>query len=75
MWDYVRYGANDFLGEVTLDLGNHPLDDEAEWYILQPHQDTSFHSVSVKSIPLLPLHHLEREFILTQIYLMNGYLI
>lgn len=47
MWDYVRYGANDFLGEITLDLGNHPLDDEAEWYILQPHQETSFHSVSV----------------------------
>lgn len=46
MWDYVRYGANDFLGEITLDLGHHPLDDEAEWYILQPHQDTSFHSVS-----------------------------
>lgn len=47
VWDYVRYGANDFLGEVTLDLGNHPLDDEPEWYILQPHLDTSFHSVSV----------------------------
>lgn len=47
VWDYVRYGANDFLGEVTLDLGNHLLDDEPEWYILQPHQDTSFNSVSV----------------------------
>lgn len=52
MWDYVRYGANDFLGEVTLDLGNHPLDDEPEWYILQPHQDTSFHSVSTQPIKL-----------------------
>uniref|UniRef100_A0A182TPE1 C2 domain-containing protein n=1 Tax=Anopheles melas TaxID=34690 RepID=A0A182TPE1_9DIPT len=40
VWDYVRYGANDFLGEVIIDLSTHPLDDEAEWYILQPHQDT-----------------------------------
>lgn len=47
VWDYVRYGANDFLGELTLDLGNHPLDDEPEWYILQPHQHSSFNSVSI----------------------------
>uniref|UniRef100_A0A182ISK5 Uncharacterized protein n=1 Tax=Anopheles atroparvus TaxID=41427 RepID=A0A182ISK5_ANOAO len=40
VWDYVRYGANDFLGEVIIDLSAHPLDDEAEWYILQPHQET-----------------------------------
>lgn len=56
MWDYVRYGANDFLGEVTLDLGNHPLDDEPEWYILQPHQDTAFHSVSRPLKIKLQLH-------------------
>ncbi|XP_058117716.1 regulating synaptic membrane exocytosis protein 2 [Anopheles ziemanni] len=40
VWDYVRYGANDFLGEVIIDLSTHPLDDESEWYILQPHQDS-----------------------------------
>uniref|UniRef100_A0A182QZE1 C2 domain-containing protein n=1 Tax=Anopheles farauti TaxID=69004 RepID=A0A182QZE1_9DIPT len=40
VWDYVRYGANDFLGEVIIDLSAHPLDDETEWYILQPHQDS-----------------------------------
>ncbi|XP_050067839.1 uncharacterized protein LOC126556569 isoform X2 [Anopheles maculipalpis] len=40
VWDYVRYGANDFLGEIILDLSTHPLDDEAEWYMLQPHQDS-----------------------------------
>ncbi|XP_055680202.1 regulating synaptic membrane exocytosis protein 2 isoform X2 [Lutzomyia longipalpis] len=45
VWDYVRYGANDFLGEVNLELGNHPLDDEAEWYILQPHQDSPNHTL------------------------------
>ncbi|XP_055642503.1 uncharacterized protein LOC129779206 isoform X7 [Toxorhynchites rutilus septentrionalis] len=40
VWDYVRYGANDFLGEVIIDLATHPLDDESEWYILQPHQES-----------------------------------
>uniref|UniRef100_A0A1A9VQT9 Regulating synaptic membrane exocytosis protein 2 n=1 Tax=Glossina austeni TaxID=7395 RepID=A0A1A9VQT9_GLOAU len=42
LWDYVRYGANDFIGEVVIDLAHHILDDEAEWYKLQPHQDTSY---------------------------------
>ncbi|XP_017469883.1 PREDICTED: uncharacterized protein LOC108361698 isoform X3 [Rhagoletis zephyria] len=42
LWDYVRYGANDFIGEVVIDLAHHVLDDEAEWYHLQPHQDTSY---------------------------------
>ncbi|XP_067615768.1 uncharacterized protein Rim isoform X3 [Eurosta solidaginis] len=42
LWDYVRYGANDFIGEVVIDLAHHILDDEAEWYHLQPHQDTSY---------------------------------
>lgn len=47
VWDYVRYGANDFLGEVVLELGSHPLDDEPEWYILHGHQESSLH-VSLK---------------------------
>ncbi|XP_063708928.1 regulating synaptic membrane exocytosis protein 2 [Culicoides brevitarsis] len=38
VWDYVRFGKNVFLGEVILELGNHPLDDEAEWYILQQYE-------------------------------------
>ncbi|XP_011182531.3 uncharacterized protein LOC105212329 isoform X2 [Zeugodacus cucurbitae] len=42
LWDYVRYGANDFIGEVVIDLAHHVLDDEAEWYQMQPHQDTSY---------------------------------
>lgn len=45
IWDYVRYGANDFLGEVILELGTHPLDDEAEWYTLHAHQESSSHVV------------------------------
>ena len=46
MWDSVRYGTNDFLGEVILELNNHPLDDEAEWYILQQHENSPNHTVS-----------------------------
>lgn len=45
VWDYVRYGANDFLGEVLLELANHPLDDEAEWYTLHTHQESQIHTV------------------------------
>lgn len=45
VWDYVRYGANDFLGEVLFELSNHPLDDEPEWYILHGHQETHIHTV------------------------------
>jgi len=42
LWDYVRYGVNDFLGEIVVDLCNHPLDDEPEWYMLQAHQESSY---------------------------------
>lgn len=45
VWDYVRYGANDFLGEVLLELSNHPLDDEPEWYMLHGHQESNLHTV------------------------------
>ncbi|XP_055320283.1 regulating synaptic membrane exocytosis protein 1 isoform X11 [Sitodiplosis mosellana] len=45
VWDYVRYGANDFLGEVLLELGSHPLDDEAEWYTLHGHQESNLHTL------------------------------
>lgn len=47
IWDYVRYGANDFLGEVLLELGCHPLDDEAEWYTLHGHQESNLHTVCI----------------------------
>lgn len=47
VWDYVRYGANDFLGEVLLELGCHPLDDEAEWYTLHGHQESNLHTVCI----------------------------
>jgi regulating synaptic membrane exocytosis protein 2 len=34
VWDFNRFGENDFLGEATIDLGNSPLDEEPEWYYL-----------------------------------------
>lgn len=48
VWDYVRYGANDFLGEVLLELNVSPLDDEPEWYYLVAHEEEimPLHSVS-----------------------------
>ncbi|KAL5275244.1 unc-10 family protein [Megaselia abdita] len=39
LWDYIRCGSNDFLGEVIVDLTQHALDDETEWYPLQDRKD------------------------------------
>ena len=34
VWDFDRFGTNDFLGEITIDLGSSPLDVEPEWHYL-----------------------------------------
>lgn len=39
VWDYVRYGANDFLGEILLELNVAPLDEEPAWYYLSAHEE------------------------------------
>lgn len=39
VWDYVLDDRKDFLGMVVLDIANHPLDDEAEWYTLRTQAD------------------------------------
>ncbi|XP_048508422.1 regulating synaptic membrane exocytosis protein 2 isoform X2 [Athalia rosae] len=38
VWDYVRYGANDFLGEAILELEVSALDQEPEWHYLVAHE-------------------------------------
>ena len=53
----MRYGANDFLGEVLLELGSHPLDDEAEWYTLHGHQESNLHTVRIKNTNCKPDIH------------------
>merc|ERR1719347_1628617 len=39
VWDYDRFGANEFLGEVTIDLSQSPLDEEAEWHYLTTYKE------------------------------------
>lgn len=46
VWDYVKFGANDFLGEIILSVSNQPLDDEPEWHTLLPHKETISHVVN-----------------------------
>ncbi|XP_073942920.1 rab3 interacting molecule isoform X2 [Choristoneura fumiferana] len=41
VWDLNRYGPNDFLGEVLLDIDNIMMTHETNWYTLKPHEDTS----------------------------------
>ncbi|KAJ2946463.1 hypothetical protein O0L34_g12506 [Tuta absoluta] len=41
VWDLNRYGPNDFLGEVLLDLDNCVMNHEPNWYTLKPHEETS----------------------------------
>lgn len=39
VWDYVRYGANDFLGESIVELW--PLDEQPTWRTLGPHEEVA----------------------------------
>ena len=41
VWDYVKYGANDFLGELLVDLHSFVLKDVSEWFNLVDHEDLS----------------------------------
>ncbi|XP_043258881.1 regulating synaptic membrane exocytosis protein 1 isoform X9 [Colletes gigas] len=37
VWDYGKYDANDFLGEVVIELATSRLDEEPEWHSLISH--------------------------------------
>ncbi|XP_058801832.1 uncharacterized protein LOC131670334 isoform X2 [Phymastichus coffea] len=39
IWDYGRYGTNDFLGEVLVNLTALSLNDEPEWHYLMAHEE------------------------------------
>ncbi|XP_039765696.1 regulating synaptic membrane exocytosis protein 2 isoform X12 [Pararge aegeria] len=39
VWDLNRYGPNDFLGEVLLDLDAAMMNQEPNWYLLKPHEE------------------------------------
>ncbi|KAJ8734085.1 hypothetical protein PYW07_014636 [Mythimna separata] len=39
VWDLNRYGPNDFLGEILLDLDNIVMNHEPTWYTLKPHEE------------------------------------
>ncbi|CAH2068522.1 unnamed protein product, partial [Iphiclides podalirius] len=42
VWDLNRYGPNDFLGEVLLDLDSVLMNHEPSWYFLKSHEETAF---------------------------------
>ncbi|XP_037082071.1 regulating synaptic membrane exocytosis protein 2-like [Pollicipes pollicipes] len=44
VWDYDRFGVNDFLGEVLVELATHPLHDEPEWFPLTIPEDFNLHT-------------------------------
>lgn len=46
LWDYDRYCANEFLGQVVIELANVPLDNEPQWYLLASNEETLAHLVS-----------------------------
>uniref|UniRef100_A0A1B6CKH8 Regulating synaptic membrane exocytosis protein 2 n=1 Tax=Clastoptera arizonana TaxID=38151 RepID=A0A1B6CKH8_9HEMI len=59
VWDYVRYGANHFLGEVVIELSVALLDNEPEWFYLSPHEDTLMqHGMDDIDLALTPTDHL-----------------
>ncbi|XP_051156405.1 regulating synaptic membrane exocytosis protein 2 [Leptopilina boulardi] len=39
VWDYGRYGANDFIGEAVIGLASSSLTDELEWHYLTAHEE------------------------------------
>lgn len=42
VWDYTRYGVNDFLGEILIELSSSLCNDEPEWYYLTKHVSENY---------------------------------
>ncbi|XP_019883200.1 regulating synaptic membrane exocytosis protein 2 isoform X12 [Camponotus floridanus] len=57
VWDYARYEANDFLGEVVLELAVCLLDEEPEWHSLTAHGEHR-HVRHYQDSDDVPDHHL-----------------
>lgn len=49
MWDLNRFGPNDFLGEVLLDLDSITMGHDYNWYPLKPHEESANLYVSIVS--------------------------
>ncbi|CAH1401562.1 unnamed protein product, partial [Nezara viridula] len=62
VWDYVRYGANDFLGEVLIELGVALLENEPEWFHLSAHDEIiAPHTMDIErdlDVVVTPTEHL-----------------
>nr|XP_024216295.1 regulating synaptic membrane exocytosis protein 2 isoform X3 [Halyomorpha halys] len=62
VWDYVRYGANDFLGEVLIELSVALLENEAEWFHLSAHDEIiAPHTMDIErdlDVVVTPTEHL-----------------
>ena len=50
IWDFDRFGATEFLGEVLIELATAPLDDEPEWYLLATHEEIFAQLVGIPKI-------------------------
>ena len=73
VWDYDRFGSNEFLGEVLLDLSNINVanDEEPLWHLLNLHQNAGGELTTVPPIcptPGLMVSRPDRPVIFLQNY-------
>ncbi|XP_035704793.1 rab-3-interacting molecule unc-10-like isoform X2 [Folsomia candida] len=58
IWDCDRTGKFDYLGEASVELSTHPLDDEAEWHYLTWDRKSSLYIDTETSMMPLTAEHL-----------------
>ncbi|RWS30277.1 regulating synaptic membrane exocytosis protein 2-like protein [Leptotrombidium deliense] len=61
LWDYDRFGMNEFLGEVFIELATAPLDDEGEWYLLETHEETVAQLVRTNSKSIFSTNYINQQ--------------